>query len=155
VIDFDAPVDTDNAMRKFTNPRVEAVFASYPEPCKAHLFAIRELILDTADGMSLPGGIEETLKWGEPSYLPIKPRTGSTIRIGRFDEHNVGLYFNCQTMLVESFRSMYGDELTYSKNRAILFNIAESLPEPVIKACTQMALGYHLNKSTKRSLKAT
>lgn len=133
-------------MRDFTNAAVEAVFLEYPEPHKSHLIEIRELILDTADTLELPDGIEETLKWGEPSYLPRKPRVGSTVRIGKFDDNNVGLYFNCQTMLVESFRSMYGDELAYSKNRAVLFNLNEPLPKKIIQACSRKALRYHLDK---------
>ncbi|MFK7996845.1 MAG: DUF1801 domain-containing protein [Granulosicoccus sp.] len=107
---------------------------------------MREIILSTADDLALPGGVEETLKWGEPSYLPKKPRLGSTVRIGKFDEFNVGLYFNCQTMLVENFRSMFGEELTYSKNRAVLFHVTEPLPEAMIMVCTRMALRYHLDK---------
>ncbi|MFK8079570.1 MAG: DUF1801 domain-containing protein [Granulosicoccus sp.] len=135
-------------MRKFTNASVEAVFENYPEPVKASLFGIREIVLDTADSLELPEGVEETLKWGEPSYLPKKARIGSTVRIGEFDDSHVALYFNCQTMLVENFRAMYGDDLAYSKNRAVLFPLGEPLPEEVIKVCTRMALRYHLDKRT-------
>lgn len=133
-------------MRNFTNSDVEAVFLSYPKFHKDHLFDLRELILDTADALELPDGIEETLKWGQPSYLPRKRQVGSTVRLGKFDDQRVGLYFNCQTMLVESFRSMFGDELTYSKNRAVLFHLNEPLPEKLIADCTRMALTYHLDK---------
>ncbi|MFK7859931.1 MAG: DUF1801 domain-containing protein [Granulosicoccus sp.] len=133
-------------MRDFANSAVEAVFSSYEEPYRAHLVGIREIILDTAEALELPDGIEEALKWGEPSYLPRKPRVGSTVRIGKFDEDSVALYFNCQTMLVESFRSLYGDDLVYSKNRAVLFRLGEPLPEKVITVCTRMALRYHLDK---------
>ena len=133
-------------MRNFTNSAVEAVFSTYPESHKAHLFKLRELILDTADILELPDGIEETLKWGEPSYLPRKRQVGSTVRLGKFDDNSVGLYFNCQTMLVEGFRSMYGDDLAYSKNRAVLFNVDEPLPEKIITTCARMALRYHLDK---------
>ena len=133
-------------MRDFTSSAVEAVFSEYPVRHKSHLLRLREVILDTADSLELPEGVEETLKWGEPSYLPKKRQVGSTVRLGKFDEDNVGLYFNCQTMLVESFRSMYGDELAYSKNRAVLFNLNEPLPEKIIITCTRMALRYHLDK---------
>lgn len=133
-------------MREFTNPSIEAVFEKFPDSHKTHLLQLRELILDTAEILELPGGIEEALKWGEPSYLPIKPKQGSTVRINRFDDDNVGLFFNCQTMLVESFRSMYGDELSYSKNRALVFSTRTQLPEKIIVNCTKMALRYHLDK---------
>lgn len=133
-------------MREFTNSAVEAVFSGYPESHKTHLFGLREMILDTAESLKLPDGVEETLKWGEPSYLPIKRQVGSTVRLGKFDDSRVGLYFNCQTMLVEGFRSMYGDELIYSKNRAVLFKLDEPLPEKIITICARKALRYHLDK---------
>jgi len=133
-------------MRDFEDANVEAVFASYPASHKSHLITIREIILDTAEALELPEGIEETLKWGEPSYLPKKPRVGSTVRIGNFDMDHVGLYFNCRTMLVESFRSMYGDELTYSKNRAVLFKLGEPLPKRMVEMCARMALRYHIDR---------
>lgn len=133
-------------MREFTNSAVEAAFEMFPDSHKAQLLLLRELILTTGDSLNLPGGVEETLKWGEPSYLPNKPKIGSTMRIRQFDDDNVGVYFNCQTMLVESFRSMYGDELSYSKNRAIVFSKKAILPETIIANCTRMALRYHLDK---------
>lgn len=133
-------------MRNFTNSDVEAVFLSFPKSHRDHLFDLRELILDTVDSLELPDGVEETLKWGQPSYLPRKRQVGSTVRLGKFDDQRVGLYFNCQTMLVESFRSMFGDELIYSKNRAVLFHLNEPLPEKRIADCTRMALTYHLDK---------
>ncbi len=55
---------------------VERVFAAYPEKVRHCLMVLREVILDVAkeDGIEC---LEETLKWGEPSYL--SPH-GSTIR---------------------------------------------------------------------------
>ena len=136
-------------MQEFRNTSVRDAYEALPEPKQAHLLKLRELVLDVADSLPLPGGVEETLKWGEPSYLPIKPKLGSTVRIGSFDETHVALYFNCQTMLVENFRTLFGDKLKYSKNRAVLFDIGIPLPEQEIRMCTAMALRYHIDKGVK------
>ena len=136
-------------MYEFANSAVKAAFNRFPTSHKAQLLQLRDMILATGDALNLPEGIEETLKWGEPSYLPNKPKLGSTIRISQFDDNNVGLYFNSPTMLVENFRSMYGDKLSYSKNRAIVFSTKSPLPENIIANCTRMALRYHLDKVTQ------
>jgi len=133
-------------MRNFTNSAVRRAFDSFPESHRDLSMRIRELIFDVAESLDLRGGLEETLKWGEPSYLPSKPRIGSAVRIGKFDEHRVALYFNCQTTLVESFRSIFGERLSFSKNRAVLFEISQPLPEGEIRVCARMALHYHLDR---------
>ena len=67
----------------FADPAVDAVFAAYPKPLKAKLLALRRLILDTAKKTEGVGALEETLKWGQPSYLTTLTKSGSTIRIDR------------------------------------------------------------------------
>jgi hypothetical protein len=65
----------------FADPAVEAAFDAYPKPLKPKLLALRRLILDTARTTSGVGALEETLKWGQPSYLTPETKSGSTIRI--------------------------------------------------------------------------
>jgi hypothetical protein len=67
----------------FSGPAVDAVFGAYPKPIKAKLLALRQLIFDTAKTTKGVGALEETLKWGQPSYLTTKTKSGSTIRIDR------------------------------------------------------------------------
>ena len=65
-------------MSKIDNPEVARVFDGYPEPMRKKMMRLRQLVLDTAsetEGVNAP---EETLKWGEPSYLT---KDGSTIRM--------------------------------------------------------------------------
>ncbi len=63
------------------DPAVEAAFGAYPAPVKAKLLALRRLIFDTAKRTKGVGALEETLKWGQPSYLTPETKSGSTIRI--------------------------------------------------------------------------
>ena len=66
-----------------SDPAVEEVFRAYPKPLKARLLALRRLIFDTAKTTTGVGALQETLKWGQPSYLTTETKSGSTIRIDR------------------------------------------------------------------------
>ncbi len=69
-------------VRPIMNPDVAAVFNAYPPKFRRGLLALRDLILETAEATEGVGEIQETLKWGEPAYLPVKRGIGTTIRIG-------------------------------------------------------------------------
>src|ERR1700712_3547171 len=81
------------------DPAVEAVFNAYPKPAKARLLALRRLIFDTAKATREAGTLQETLKWGQPSYLTAETKSGSTIRIDQVKPatNQIALYFHCQT----------------------------------------------------------
>ena len=124
------------------DPQVKSKFESYPKDIKKKLTYLRELILKTASEIENVRQLEETLKWGEPSYLV---KRGSTIRMDWKSKapDQYALYFNCNTSLVETFKMVYGDLFKYEKNRAILFDLNEKVPEKELKACIEMALQYH------------
>ena len=126
---------------------VDAVFSSYPKPVKARLLALRPLILDTARTTGGVGTLQETLKWGQPSYLTPKTGSGSTIRIDRVKSaaNQYAVFFHCQTDLVETFRELY-PELSYDGNRSILLNAEDDIPKTALRHCVALALTYHLNK---------
>ena len=136
--------------KKLPAPRdrdVAAILRGYPKPIGAKLQALRQLILDTARTTAGVGALDETLKWGQLSYLTSETGSGSTIRIDRVKSaaNQVGVYFHCQTNLVETFRELY-PELSYSGNRAILFDVDKPLPEAELGHCVALALTYHLHK---------
>lgn len=127
------------------HPKVNSKFESYPKEVKAKMDNLRNLILATASEIAHIEEVEETLKWGEPSYVVKK---GSTIRIDWKPNtpNQYALYFNCNTSLVETFKIVYGKLFKYEKNRAILFDLQENIPEKELKTCIKMALQYHLLK---------
>lgn len=109
---------------------------------RERLLFLRQLILETASELETVGAIEETLKWGEPSYVS---KTGSTIRIdwkasfpGQY-----AMYFHCKTRLVGTFKELYRDQFQFEGNRAILFNEQEQIPINELKHCIALALTYH------------
>ena len=99
-------------------PEIKAKFATYPAEAKRQLDAIRRLILAVAEENDL-GAVEETLKWGEASYLV---KGGTTIRMDwkPKDPDAIKVYFHCQTRLIETFREIYPDEFEYEgKERSL------------------------------------
>jgi hypothetical protein len=127
---------------------VDAVFSAYPKPVKAKLLALRRLIFDTARLTKGVGRLEETLKWGQPSYLTAETKSGSTVRIDQVKSaaDQYAVYFHCQTDLVETFRELYPTEMRYGGNRSILLDAGEEIPESALRHCVALALTYHLRK---------
>ncbi len=138
--------------RDIPDQDVRAVFDSYPEETREKLLILRRLIFETAAETQGVGSLEETLKWGQPSYLTSATKAGSTIRIDRTrsDAGHYAMYFHCQTNLVETFRDLYPDAFTYEGNRSILFEPDGDLPMAELRHCISMALTYHLRKKQDR-----
>ena len=141
--------------RAIENPQVAAVFDNYPENMKEKLMFLRQLIFDTAAATEGVGELEETLKWGEPSYLTPKTKSGSTVRIDwkKSNEGQYAMYFKCTTNLVETFRAKYPTEFRYGGNRSILFNEDDEIPVKELSDCIALALTYHLRKKSKKRKK--
>ncbi len=112
---------------------------------------MRTLILDVAVKTQGVGPIEETLKWGQPSYQTAQSKSGSTIRIDARKGGGYALYFHCQSGLVPTFREIYGDRLLFEGNRAILFEADEVPDAALLRHCIAMALTHRLAKRTRRA----
>lgn len=132
----------------FRDPAVNAVFNAYPKPLKAKLLALRRLIFETARTTKGVGVLQETLKWGQPSYLTPQTNSGSTIRIDRVKSAagQYAVYFHCQTDLVATFRELYPTQLRFGGNRSILLSAKDELPRAELRHCVALALTYHLRK---------
>ena len=111
------------------------------------MLALRRLIFDTANVTNGVGALEETIKWGQVSYLTSESKSGSTIRIDQVKSatNQYAVFFHCQTNLVETFRELY-PELTYGGNRSILLDGAKQFPKGALRHCVALALTYHVNK---------
>ena len=138
-------------MIKLKDDAVKEKFNSYPKGIKQKLLFLRQLIFDIASQTKGVGKIEETLKWGEPSYITSETKSGSTIRIDWKSSmpHHYALYFNCKTTLVDTFNETYGDMFHYGGNRSIIFNVNEPIAVDELSDCIAMALTYHLNKKRR------
>lgn len=134
----------------FKNREVAAVFRAYPQPTRTKLLLLRELIFDTARSIAAVGELEETLKWGQPSYLTKKSKSGTTVRIDSIKScpGDYAIYFHCQTTLVDTFKQTFGDRFRYEGNRSIVFADKDKVPITVLRHCIAMALTYHRNKAS-------
>jgi hypothetical protein len=127
---------------------VDDTYAGYPPAVRGRLKALRKLILDTAKKTDGVGRIDETLKWGQPSFLTNETKSGSTIRIDALkdDPGRTAMYFHCQTNLVATFRQMYPKDFAFEGNRALIFDANKPLPEDALRHCVALALTYHARK---------
>ena len=139
-------------MSAITNPAVATVFATYPTAIREKLLALRELIFRIAESTKEVGEIEETLKWGEPAYLTSKSGSGSTIRLGwkASKPASYGIYFNCKTSLVETFKTLFPKEFSYEGNRAIVFKVSDAIAMDALAVCVGAALSYHQRNTRRR-----
>lgn len=135
----------------FQNPDLEQAFASFPTKERDGLLALRSLIFEMAADLPQVGEIEETLKWGQPSYQTRKPKSGSPIRLGLTKSGGqktggFGIYTHCQTTLISDFQNLFPDEFTYEGNRAIHFDNANDMPLDKLRLFISSALTYHIKK---------
>ena len=123
---------------------IKTHFDEYPDDVRGRLEELRSLIFELSSDLGL-GDVEESLKWGEPSY---SVKTGSPIRIDwkLKSPNNYFLFFNCQTKLVDTLRELHDGTLAFQGNRSIILNLTEPLPKAPIKQCLELALTYQQRK---------
>lgn len=124
------------------NSGVKLVFDNYPDSVRNKMYALRELVLETAREIDGITNLEETLKWGEPSYLT---KNGSTIRMDWKSKtpNQYAMYFKCTSRLVETFKTIFNKQFDFEGNRAIVFQLNDQIPIEELKYCIKAALTYH------------
>ena len=129
---------------------VQQATADYPDQAKACFEAIRSMIFEEAERLEV-GPLEETLKWGEPSYLTSKTKSGSTIRMAwkPNDPDNCNIYLNCNTDLVDRFRTDFPSAFKTTGNRCIHVPLGEDISELPLRAALAMALTYHRDRRAR------
>jgi len=125
-----------------SSPEVASVFDSYPDEVRDKLLNLRRLIIEAANEVETIKSLEESLKWGEPSYLVIN---GSTLRIvwKKSKPEQYAIYFKCTSKLVSTFKVVYKDRFNFEGTRAITFQMSETIPEVELKKCIKAGLTYH------------
>lgn len=138
-------------MKRFTDPRVAAIFEAYPPAVRKRLAALRTLVLETAEQTDGVGRLTETVKWGQPSYLTEETGSGTTVRIDRLKaDDGYAIFFHCQSGLVDEFRQLYPDTFRFQGNRAIVFEATEAVPARELGHCIALALTHHARKRKLR-----
>ena len=77
--------------------------------------------------------------------MTAQTQSGSTVRLAwkAGAPRRYGIFFLCQTSLVQTFRTHYPHTFTFSGNRAILFDEVEPVPATELRSCIAHALTYH------------
>ncbi len=127
-------------------PDVKSAFDAFPDAVRGQLLALRDLILETATQTPAAGDVVETLKWGQPSYLTVKPKSGSTIRLGVGGSGQAALFCHCQTSLVSQYRELYPHLFDFEGNRALVLQKDRPLPRAELAHCIALAMTYHVRK---------
>jgi len=129
-----------------SDPKVESVFANYPDFVQDKMLELRKLVLETASETDEISMLEETLKWGEPSYLT---KMGSTLRMDWKPKspNQYAMYFKCTSKLVKTFKVVFGENFNYEGDRAIIFQLGDDIPKAQLKSCIKAALTYHKVKN--------
>ena len=125
-----------------TDPRVPEKFKAYPKAVRPKMEFLRKLVLETAKEIESITSIEETLKWGEPSFLTKK---GSTLRMDwkAKTPDQYAMYFKCTSRLGETFQVVFKDVFQWEGKRAIIFQMEDEIPVESLKACIKATLTYH------------
>jgi hypothetical protein len=126
----------------FQSLDVAAAYEMMPPSVRQKLLEIREEIFRLAEETPEIQGIDESLKWGEPSYRALPSGLGSSVRLNphKRDDSSFGLFFICTSGLVNRFKAQFGERLSYDGQRALVFSLADRLPQEVLKACILQAL---------------
>ena len=126
---------------------VAAAFDAMPGDVRDALLPIRKRLFAVADATGT-GPLSETLKWGEPAYLTEATKAGSTVRLG-ISGGRAAVFFNCNTALVDGFRSDFPEAFDYVGNRALL--VGANTDDAVLDICLTRALTYHRTKRKRRA----
>lgn len=129
-------------MELISDPKVKKVFDNHPRSVRMQLLSLRQLVLNTAPKIDGLEKLEETLKWGEPSYLT---KHGSTVRMDWKEQNpeQYAIYFKCISHFVETFKTVYNDKFRFEGKRAIIFQLNNRIPETELMHCITLALTYH------------
>ncbi len=129
-----------------TTPEFEKKFAAYPDFIRDRLQYLRALVIEIAKEVPEITSLEETLKWGEPSFVT---KNGSTLRIDWKERtpDQYAMYFQCSSRLVDTFRLVFDNKFHFEEKRAIIFQLNQKIPVTELKKCIKATLMYHKVKN--------
>lgn len=139
------------ASKAFASKKVASVFQDYPAALRKKLDRLRDMIFEVATETEGVGPLEETLKWGSPSYLTCETQSGTTVRIDRigWQKEKYGIFVHCQSGVLDQFRAAFGNDFNYDGNRGLILDSKDELPEEAVRHFIWLALTYHIRKKRK------
>jgi hypothetical protein len=140
-----AEITTEVNEMKMSRKTELGSLAGFEPSIVTQMIPLRQLIFDVACNVPAIGALNESLKWGEPSFTPMKKSTGSSVRIAPRKDGRVALHFICHTGLIEEFRELYPN-LEIEGKRGIILDMQNPLPLDELRHCIELALTYFQRK---------
>ncbi|MFQ1699379.1 DUF1801 domain-containing protein [Loktanella agnita] len=134
-------------MRPFDNPAVADAYDALPPDVRDMALTLRDLILSVAWDTPQVGRIEETLKWGQPSYLTSETKSGSTLRIGMAKNGGAALFAHCATNIISTYANTFPEADQIEGNRAVIFMRAQDIVPERVRLLIYHGLTYHLKQA--------
>ncbi|WP_341368451.1 DUF1801 domain-containing protein [Yoonia sp. BS5-3] len=130
--------------RPFADEKVKAAYDAFPGEGRAMALQLRDLIFAVAADNPAVGAIEETLKWGQPSYLTPQTKSGSTLRIGMAKQGGAALFAHCATDIISTYASSFPGADLIEGNRAVIFASPDKIVPERLRLLIYHGLTYHL-----------
>ncbi len=129
------------------NTPLAALIATWPAPARDALLTCRNLFHQISKDRAL-GPLDEALKWGQPAWRPVKPRTGSTLRLWWSDAQpdHLAVFVDCKTDLAARMGDLYPQLPENDLQRRLSFSLDAPFPEQAMSHLADMTFAYHLNK---------
>lgn len=120
-------------MKLNTNSKVLEKFNSYPDFVRDRMQYLRELVIETAEEIETVKVLEETLKWGEPSFVT---KYGSTLLMDWKEKtpNQYAMYFQCTSRLIDTFRVVFDQKFQFEGKKSNYFSIKSENSWTGIKA---------------------
>ncbi|MBL4766810.1 MAG: DUF1801 domain-containing protein [Rhodobacteraceae bacterium] len=131
-------------IRPFPSTDIKAAFDVPDKQARKGLLTLRELVFNVANDLPQIGEITEALRWGQPSYLTLQTKSGSTLRLGIPKSGGFALFVHCQTSLISDFHAAFPNDKNVEGKRAVLFKEAADIDPNKVKWLIRRALTYHL-----------
>lgn len=122
---------------------MKSAYASFPQPARDGLLALRDLIFDLAADLPV-GDVDESLKWGQPSYTTTGEKSGTPVRLSLTKQGDIAILTHCQSTVIGDFRAICDPSLTFDGNRALHLDPSAPIPTAEITPLIRAALTYRL-----------
>lgn len=123
---------------------IQEFYPQYSQTIINKLTELQQLIWQVAEEQGTT--LSESAKWGQLSFAAKK---GTPIRIDQFSDNQIALLVHCQTTLIENWKALFPQQLTFSGNRAVLLSVDSPLPAAELAVCIAMALNYHASNKSR------
>ena len=129
--------------KPFASPAARDAYAAFPQPARETLMALRAMIYEISETLPV-GRIEESTKWGQPSYATPDTKLATPIRLGLSKAGDPAIFTHCQTTVMSDFRALAPANMAFDGNRAVHLPIDKSPNLDELAPLIRAALTYRL-----------